>query len=144
MHTKQSIECWLFHQILRKFLLLRCPATHRHPEYWQPITGGVWHREPLLQACVREVREETGIVLATSDIVVIQEDFHVFVPEYDLEVRKPIFTATTAIERIAISDEHLAYQWVAPEQVPETLFWESNRISFAAVKAFYLTSLPQT
>ena len=37
---KQSIECWLYNPLSDRFLLLRCPATHRHGEYWQPVTGG--------------------------------------------------------------------------------------------------------
>ena len=79
MRIKQSIECWLFHRELGKFLLLKCPATPRHPEYWQPVTGGVWQREPLLHACLREVREETGIALNEADVIVIHDEVHVFV-----------------------------------------------------------------
>ena len=137
MRIKQSIECWLFHREFGKFLLLKCPATPRHPEYWQPVTGGVWQREPLLHACLREVREETGIALNEADVIVIHDEVHVFVPEYNLEVRKPIFTAATNVSEIQVSDEHLAYQWVAPEAVPSMLFWESNKRTFADVQAFY-------
>ena len=137
MRIKQSIECWLFHREFGTCLLLKCPATPRHPEYWQPVTGGVWQREPLLHACLREVREETDIALNEADVIVIHDEVHVFVPEYNLEVRKPIFTAVTNVSEIQVSDEHLAYQWVAPEAVPSMLFWESNKRTFADVRAFY-------
>jgi dATP pyrophosphohydrolase len=124
-----------------KFLLLRCPMTRRHPEYWQPITGGVLTHECFIDACVREVREETGITLAPESIVTVLEEFRVVVPEYHLIVRKPIFTAETTIETITISDEHLAYCWAAPENVASLLFWESNKTSFGAVQEFYRQDL---
>ncbi len=135
--SKRSIECWLFHKTLKKFLLLRCPMTSRHPEYWQPVTGGVFHRETWINACLREVWEETGIVLKPSKVHTVLKEFRVFVPEYKLEVRKPVFTAQTTMEQVLISDEHLAYQWVSPEHTKEFLFWESNKRSFDAVHAFY-------
>lgn len=137
MKTKQSIECWLFHRGRQQFLLLRCPMTDRHPEYWQPITGGVFRHESQVDACIREVWEETGIRLCSSDIVTVLDDFRVYVPEYHLEVRKPIFTTETTCETITISDEHLTYRWAAPEDMESFLFWESNKLSFASVKAFY-------
>ncbi|GAK58907.1 NUDIX hydrolase [Candidatus Vecturithrix granuli] len=137
MKTKRSIECWLFHRPRQQFLLLRCPMTRRHPEYWQPITGGVLAHERSIDACLREVREETGVVLQPENIVTVLEDFRVVVPEYHLIVRKPIFTAETAIDAITISDEHLAYCWIAPEIVTSLLFWESNKVSFQAVQKFY-------
>ncbi|MDY0095698.1 MAG: NUDIX domain-containing protein [Candidatus Vecturithrix sp.] len=141
MRTKRSIECWLFHCHRQQFLLLRCPMTRRHPEYWQPITGGVLTHECFIDACVREVREETGITLAPESIVTVLEEFRVVVPEYHLIVRKPIFTAETTIETITISDEHLAYCWAAPENVASLLFWESNKTSFGAVQEFYRQDL---
>ena len=137
MKTKQSIECWLFHRHRQQFLLLRCPMTDRHPEYWQPITGGVFRQESLIEACIREVWEETGIRLHASNIVTVLDEFRVYVPEYHLEVRKPIFTAETTQETITISEEHLAYRWTWPEEMDTLLFWESNKHSFASIKAFY-------
>lgn len=37
------------------------------PGFWQSVTGSVdAENEPLVQTCVREVREETGIVIGSS------------------------------------------------------------------------------
>ncbi|MCP4402553.1 MAG: NUDIX domain-containing protein [bacterium] len=137
MKSKRSIECWLFHPSLKQFLLLQCPETDRHPQYWQPVTGGVRREENYMQACLREVVEETGIRLDVSDIVTVIRQYKVWVPEYNLEVRKPIFTVETSVEEIRISDEHLAYQWVPLHEVESWLFWDSSKATFQKVKAFY-------
>jgi dATP pyrophosphohydrolase len=39
-----------------------------HPGYWQSVTGSKDHAdEPLVQTCVREVGEETGIEIGSPD-----------------------------------------------------------------------------
>ena len=86
---------------------------------------------------MREVLEETGLTIQSSEIVTVLDEFRVWVPEYTLDVRKPIFTVETAIEHITISDEHLSYQWVIPEDVTSFLFWDSNKTTFEAVNTFY-------
>lgn len=90
-----------------------------------------------MQACLREVLEETGIRLDVSNIATVLRQYKVWVPEYRLEVRKPIFTAETTVEEVSISDEHLAYQWVPFQEVESWLFWDSSKATFQKVKAFY-------
>lgn len=72
---KYSIECWLYNDLEDRFLLLRCPVTHRHDEYWQPVTGGRGLDEPCVAACLREVEEETGVVLAPEQLEVVIPEF---------------------------------------------------------------------
>ena len=57
--TKHSVECWIFDREQSCFLLLRCPETKKHKEYWQPVTGGIESEESKHAACLREIREET-------------------------------------------------------------------------------------
>ena len=95
-----------------------------------------------MQACLREVLEETGIRLNASEIVTVLRQYKVWVPEYSLEVRKPIFTAETRVEDINISDEHLAYEWVPFHEVESWLFWNSSKNTFKKVKAFYKERYP--
>ncbi len=137
MKIRQSIECWIVHRRCRAYLLLQCPETERHPKYWQPITGGVLPKETFSRACLREVQEETGIIVSPSELVTVLEEYRVWIPEYQLEVRKPVFTVETELDEVFISDEHLDYQWVAPHEVKEWLYWDSNKATFAAAHAFY-------
>ena len=63
---KYSIECWLYNDLHDRFLLLRCPVTHRHDEYWQPVTGGRNAEEPCVEACLRESGIREGLVLVNA------------------------------------------------------------------------------
>jgi len=108
------------------------------PGYWQSVTGSLdTPDEPLEQAAVREVREETGIVAAPARLLrwnvintfrIWGEWSHRFVPGtthntehvFSLEVaqRMPVALAP---------DEHLAYLWLPwREAAPKCFSW-SNR-----------------
>lgn len=133
---KYSIECWLYHQRTDRFLLLRCPATHRHDEYWQPVTGGRDKDEPCMQACLREVREETGYVLHPDHVYVVIPEFSFCIPEAHMELIKPVYLAPVTSDQVTISAEHIAYCWFPSQDIADRLHWDSNRQSFHQVLEF--------
>jgi dATP pyrophosphohydrolase len=130
---KYSIECWLYHVLDDRFLLLRCPVTHRHDEYWQPVTGGRNPDEPCIEACLREVREETGIKLTPEQLELVISEFSFCIPDARVELRKPVYLARVVSDKVVISSEHIAYYWFDADQVQSHLHWDSNRESFRQV-----------
>jgi len=132
---KYSIECWLFNDLEDRFLLLRCPVTHRHDEYWQPVTGGRTPDEPCVAACLREVAEETGVVLAAEQLEVVIPEFSFCIPDARIELRKPIYLARVRNERVVLSSEHIGYYWFDAKDVENQLHWDSNKESFRQVLA---------
>lgn len=133
---KYSIECWLYHHITDRFLLLRCPATHRHDEYWQPVTGGRDKNETCIHACLREVREETGQILHPDQVYVVIPEFSFCIPEARLELIKPIYLAPVNSDQVTLSAEHIAYCWFASGDIDCRLHWDSSRQSFQHVLKF--------
>lgn len=132
---KYSIECWLYNDLEDRFLLLRCPVTHRHDEYWQPVTGGRGPDEPCVEACLREVLEETGVSLLEEQLEVVIPEFSFCIPEARIELRKPIYLARVRAEKVVLSAEHIAYYWFDAQDVDAHLHWDSNRESFRQVLA---------
>lgn len=138
MQIKNSIECWVYNSLSNSFLLLKCPVTEKHGIYWQPVTGGVDNGETHEQACIREVREETGIEVIKDDLETVIPFFQVIIPENGLDLRKRIFMITVKSDSVSLSDEHLGFQWVKPELVSRFLLWDSNRRSFKTVVEYIL------
>lgn len=133
--VKYSVECWVYDFRQDCFLLLRCPATQDHPEYWQPITGGRHKNEPVLQACVREVQEETGILLGPEQVELVIPEFSFCIPNTRVELRKPVYLALVYEPEVILSPEHIDFGWFVKDQVNNHLHWDSNRQSFAQVLA---------
>ena len=130
---KYSIECWLYNDMTDRFLLLRCPVTHRHDEYWQPVTGGRGPDEPCVQACLREVEEETGVTLTAEQLEVVIPEFSFCIPDARIELRKPVYLARVRSEKVVLSSEHIGYYWFVAGDVESHLHCDSNRESFRQV-----------
>lgn len=131
---KKSIECWIFDKAQGCFLLLKCPETEKHKEYWQPVTGGIETTESKHDACIREVHEETGLRVEEKDLIKLIDRFSVYGEKINLF--KTVFISIQEDVTVTISDEHTGYRWVAPEMVEQMLLWGSNKSTFGLVTRY--------
>ena len=126
---RQSIEAWIYHPEDRKILLLE--VENETVSFWQPITGGIESGESPEEACLREIKEETGLVLACSSLTGLG-NFIVKIDEH-LTIHKNLFLVLTEQKEIQISDEHVGAQWVALDKVSSQLYWPSNQATFEII-----------
>ena len=126
---RQSIEAWIYHPEEREILLLK--VEDEKFSFWQPITGGIESGESPEEACLREIKEETGLLLACSDLTSLG-DFMVKIDE-NLTIHKNLFLVLTEQKEIRISDEHVGAQWVALDKVSSQLYWPSNQATFEII-----------
>ena len=123
---RQSIEAWIYHPEDREILLLK--VEDETISFWQPITGGIESDESPEEACLREIKEETGLVLPCSNLTSLG-DFMVKIDE-NLTIHKNLFLVLTEQKEIQLSDEHVGAQWVALDKVSSQLYWLSNQATF--------------
>lgn len=126
---RRSIEAWIYHPEEREILLLKVEAEK--VSFWQPITGGIESGESPEEACLREIKEETGMLLACSSLTTLG-DFTVKIDE-NLTIHKNLFLVLTEQKEIQISDEHVGAQWVALDKVSSQLYWPSNQATFEMI-----------
>ena len=123
---RQSIEAWIYRPEDREILLLK--VENETVSFWQPITGGIESGESPEEACLREIKEETGLLLDCSNLISLG-DFTVKIDE-NLSIHKNLFLVLTEQKDIQISDEHVGAQWIALEKVSSQLYWPSNQATF--------------
>ncbi|MBZ2039356.1 NUDIX domain protein [Streptococcus sanguinis] len=126
---RQSIEAWIYHPEEREILLLK--VEDKKVSFWQPITGGIESGESPEEACLREIKEETGLLLACSSLTCLG-DFMVKIDE-NLSIHKNLFLVLTEQKDIQLSDEHVGAQWVALDKVSSQLYWPSNQATFEII-----------
>ena len=126
---RRSIEAWIYHPEDREILLLK--VEDEKVSFWQPITGGIESGESPEEACLREIKEETGLLLDCSNLTSLG-DFTVKIDE-NLTIHKNLFLVLTEQKAIQISDEHVGAQWVALDKVSSQLYWPSNQATFEII-----------
>ena len=126
---RRSIEAWIYHPEDREILLLK--VEDEKVSFWQPITGGIESGESPEEACLREIKEETGMLLACSSLTTLG-DFTVKIDE-NLTIHKNLFLVLTEQKEIQISDEHVDAQWVALDKVSSQLYWPRNQETFEII-----------
>lgn len=126
---RQSIEAWIYRPEDREILLLK--VENETVSFWQPITGGIESGESPEEACLREIKEETGLLLDCSNLISLG-DFTAKIDE-NLSIHKNLFLALTEQKEIQISDEHVGAQWVALDKVSSQLYWPSNQATFEMI-----------
>lgn len=118
-----------------KVLLLR---RADHPEFWQSITGSMeWGDEQPAETAARELREETGIVVAPDALTdwKLQNCYEIF-PQWRYKYAPGVckneehFFSLELAEEVPIilsPQEHSEYAWVSFAEAVERVFSWTNR-----------------
>jgi dihydroneopterin triphosphate diphosphatase len=129
----------VIHTPALEVLLLQRAAR---PDFWQSVTGSLDRPdEPLEEAALREVREETGITAprerlrrwnVVNTFLIWTQWRHRF-PPGTTHNTEHVFSLQVP-ERVAVSvapDEHLAYAWLPWREAAEKCTSWSNREAIA-------------
>lgn len=124
-----SVKAMIFHE--GKLLLLqKNDAEGLH--HWEFPGGGLRFTEDFEAGLRREVSEETGLSItleAPAGIWSYQKKDGQF-------LNGVIFTAMTTSDNVTLSEEHLAYRWVTPAELPSYRLHGSLQRSLKQMKQF--------
>ena len=117
-----------------EILVLGLLKSRPWSSWWQPPRGGIEKNEPPEDAALRETREETGI---EKPLVFIDLDYihHFEWTQMDPESSKQSvtyytehsFAVETDREEVTLSEEHIQYRWMAPEEAMKEFRFKGAR-----------------
>lgn len=98
-----------------KTLLLQQPAKGRHPNLWGPPGGHREKNESLLEAAVREVKEETNLDIKIEGLIESGIKIHADgkISLIALYLAKPLNLRNIKMDPSEIAD----YKWVSLEEI---------------------------
>lgn len=125
--TPYCISAYIIHQTDEgpRYLLIRRCGKYL-PGTWQMVSGGIENGETAMQAALREIQEETGLIpfaLYSADAV---ETF--YMQSNDKITFVPVFVAFVKDLNVSLSPkEHDAYEWLSFEDARDRLVWAEQR-----------------
>lgn len=108
-----------------------------HPGWWQSVTGSRDHAdEPLVDTCLREVQEETGIVAAAGALTdwgyantyeIYPAYRHRYAPG-TMTNREHVFGLVVPrdVALVLAPREHTAWRWLPPDEAADACFSRTN------------------
>jgi 8-oxo-dGTP pyrophosphatase MutT (NUDIX family) len=131
---RPSVECWAVRREgdnLRVLLLHAPERPGRHPALWQPVSGGVEAGETPLQACLRELREETGLSVSPHAPVEVAAGIALVVSP-EMTLLKTVYAAVVPGGPVVEDpEEHDGHEWLPPGRVHDRLWRASHRATWA-------------
>ena len=122
-----------------KVLLMRRATTMKGT--WCQVAGGIEAGEKAWQAALREVREETGIILGSLWSGDIVEQF--YEPHRDRIAMLPVFVGFVAPQiEVQLNDEHDAYEWLDFDAACARVTFPGQRHTLRTIEAEFVARDP--
>lgn len=111
-----------------KFLALkRSRSNPLYPFLWQAVTGNIEGDETAIEATIREVREETGLI--PKEIWTIPFVATFFDPYLNSVCGSPVFgVLVDYVDNITLSSEHEDYRWLSLDNFVDLVPLPSHKI----------------
>jgi 8-oxo-dGTP pyrophosphatase MutT (NUDIX family) len=140
MNTEKSAGFILisdnFHISDPSVLLLNYLSGH-----WDFPKGNMEIDETEMQAATRELREETGIEIFTSLPGFRHELNYKYTKKSTLISKQvTLFLASTNVDRVIISHEHIGYQWAEINSAVNQLTYSNAKAALTSAMGFLMNS----
>lgn len=107
-----------------KYLIIK-RASKSLNGIWQMVTGKIEKGENAIQATIREIKEETGLVPDNLYSTNLLQSF--YDRDYDVINIVPVFLAFVDDDNVVLDmNEHSDYRWISSDEAEEYFIFDSH------------------
>lgn len=118
-----------------EFLMLKRGEKAKYPGLWQMVTGKIKKDEKAYETVLREVKEETNMVVEKLFIVPNVNSFYSSVNDTINFV--PVFLCLVSEnDDVKISKEHCKFRWVSNNKAMKMIAWPGQQKSLSIIYSF--------
>ncbi|MFA6977779.1 MAG: NUDIX domain-containing protein [Ignavibacteriaceae bacterium] len=118
-----------------EFLMLKRGENANYPGLWQMVTGKVKKDEKAFETILREVKEETDLLVEKLFIVPNVNSFYSYINDSINFV--PVFLClVNEKDEVKISKEHCKFRWVSKEKARKMVAWTGQQKSLDIIYSF--------
>ena len=123
-----------------KFLIIKRREPY-HSYDWQMVSGTLEKGETPIQAALREIKEETGLI---PDRFYSADDVEVF---YDFRENRmilvPVFAGFVDTEqKVVLSEEHIDFKWITADEADHFLIFNHQKKMLRKIKEQFVNNEP--
>lgn len=107
-----------------RVLVLQRARDTRCPTAWEPVHGHIESGEEPEEAAVRELREETGLAVERLYSIHVQPIY--IVKTHTVQLGVGFAAVVDGGATVTLGAEHMAYEWLPPEQAVERFVWPAD------------------
>ncbi len=120
-----------------EFLILKRSPKQYYPNLWQMVSGKIKENETAYQTALREIKEETGLDPINFWVAPTINSF--YSPDKDYICLLPVFAVEVKYDsKVIISEEHVEYKWLKPEDAKKLFAWDGQRKSVDVIVDYLL------
>ena len=123
-----------------KFLLIkRCDKDDSKAGFWELPSGGVDTGEDVINATIRETKEETGISLKGVKLILVdQEDYRFKTSKgYIKQVNEHTFLVNLQpTPKVVLSKEHIDFMWIGLKELDD-VYDDKDDLIYKRIKRIF-------
>lgn len=119
-----------------RILVMQRGAATRCPGSWETVHGRIERGERPEDAALREVREEAGQQPSRLYTITVQP---FYLPAAGIVTAAVVFAAFVADDAVVLSDEHVAYDWLALDDAERRFTWPRSRVALREIHTLLST-----
>ena len=132
--TRVGIVVWTIDpEGTMRFLLRHNKPFGEHSDEWNVFYGTLEPNELMIDAAIRELREESGIIISKDSVVSLEKELSYSTPTYTATINYFSVMLPSIDQEIILNEESIGYDWVTWSDLKRIIKYQEQISIFSQI-----------